>query len=83
MNKASIKNTLIEILKKIAPEADFEQFSPDADMREELDIDSIDYYNFIVQIDEKFDIEIPEADYQKLDTLNNAVEYISKQMEKV
>lgn len=83
MNKTSIKDTLIDILEKIAPEADFEELSPDANMREELDIDSIDYYNFIVQIDEQFGIEIPESDYQKLDTLNNAVEYIARKKEQV
>ena len=51
---------------------------PGADLAEQLDIDSMDFLNVIVAIHEQTGIEIPERDYGKLSTLDDAVAYLAK-----
>ena len=72
-----IRSTIFEVLGKIAPEADARSLSPDDDLRQALDIDSFDFLNFLVGIDEKLGVDIPEQDYGKLRTLKSIVDYLS------
>ena len=72
-----IRSTIFEVLGKIAPEADAHSLSPDDDLRQALDIDSFDFLNFLVGIDEKLGVDIPEQDYGKLRTLRSIVDYLS------
>jgi len=80
MTDAEIKATLVKLLRKIAPEANFEELSPDADLREALDIDSFDFLNFLIAIHENLKVEIPEADYAQVRTLAEIVRYISRRL---
>jgi acyl carrier protein len=65
------------VLTEVAPDVDAATLDPDANFREELDIDSMDFLNVIVAIHERTGIEIPERDYPKLSTLNDAVSYLA------
>ncbi len=78
MNEAEIKAVVLELLGNIAPEADFSHLAGDADLREELDLDSMDFLNFIIALHERMGIDIPEADYPRLFTLNGAVSYLRR-----
>lgn len=73
---------LLKLLQPIAPEADMQSLSSDDNLREELDIDSVDWLNFIVSIDEEFGIDIPEADYDQLTTLDSIIRYLSAEQPK-
>ena len=66
-----------EELNNIAPEADLTSVDPTADLREAIDIDSMDFLNFITAIHKRLGIDIPEIDYPKLITLNGAVAYLT------
>jgi len=77
MTEEQIRTTIFEALRKIAPEADAHSLSPDDDLRQALDIDSFDFLNFLVAIDEKLGVDIPEQDYGKLRTLKSIVDYLS------
>jgi len=68
---------LRQLLRPIAPEVDMESVNSKDNLREELDIDSVDWLNFIVSIDEEFGIDIPEADYEQLTTLDSITRYVS------
>ncbi|MEO0332071.1 MAG: acyl carrier protein, partial [Bacteroidota bacterium] len=68
---------LRQLLRPIAPEIDMQSVNSDDNLRGELDIDSVDWLNFIVSIDEEFGIDIPEADYDKLTTLDSITQYLS------
>ncbi len=72
-----IRNTVLRMLGEIAPEADLAAVKPDVSFREQLDIDSMDFLNFIIAVHEALHVEIPEADYPKLITLNGCVEYLA------
>ncbi len=76
MTKDEIKATVLRILGEIAPEADLALVRPDVSFRDQLDLDSMDLLNFVVAIDEALHIQIPEADYPKLSTLDRCVEYL-------
>ena len=72
-----------QALAGIAPEADLDQLAPDADLQEELDLDSMDFLNLIVRIHEKLGVNIPESDYSKLTTLNALMGYLKRQLGEV
>ena len=73
---ARINDIIFRLLGRIAPEADFETLDPNEDLREALDIDSFDFLNFLIGLNEAFGVEIPESDYGKLVTLTDIVDYL-------
>lgn len=79
MTKDEIKQTVLQVLGQIAPEADMSQIKPNLRIRDQLDIDSMDLLNFVVGLHKKLQVEIPEADYPKLATLNGCVDYLALQ----
>ncbi len=62
----------------IAPEADCATLAGDEDLREALDLDSMDFMNFVVALHERTGIDIPEADYPQLHTLDGAIAYLGR-----
>ena len=76
MNDLDIRKVVQEELNNIAPEVDLATIDPAGDLRETLDIDSMDFLNFITAIHHRLGVEIPELDYPKLVTLDGAVAYI-------
>jgi acyl carrier protein len=78
MNQTEAKNLIIDVLAGIAPEADFAALPGKAQLRDELDLDSMDFLNFIAALHERAKIDIPEADYPRLATLDGAVGYLCR-----
>ncbi len=67
---------IVEALGQIAPEADFDDLEPDEDLREALDIDSFDFLNFLIGLNETLGVEIPEADYGQVNTMQDLSRYL-------
>lgn len=76
MNTTDIRSVIAEALEEIAPGSDLDAIDPDEDFVYELDIDSMDFLNFVIAMNEKTGIEIPERDYSKLSSLNAAIAYL-------
>ena len=76
MTDVEIKSLVLRELKKIAPEADLEGLEGAADLREQIDLDSMDILNLAVAIHETTGVDIPEADYPRMATLDGAVAYL-------
>jgi acyl carrier protein len=76
MNQSDIRAMLLEELSSIAPDINLEDVDPGADLREALDIDSIDFLNFVTAIHHRLGVDIPEIDYPKLVTLEGAISYL-------
>ncbi|OQW32723.1 MAG: acyl carrier protein [Nitrospira sp. SG-bin1] len=72
-----IRQTVLRLLGEIAPEADLAAVKPNVSFRDQLDIDSMDFLNFVVSIHRTFGVEIPEVDYPKYSTLDGCVEQLS------
>ena len=80
MTEAEARKIVIAELSNIAPETDPESMDPDEDLREALDIDSLDFLNFVTALHKVHGINVLESDYPKLLTLKGAVAYILKKM---
>jgi acyl carrier protein len=70
-----IKALILRELKKIAPEVEAE-VDPAVDLREQIDLDSMDILNLMIAVHEATGVEIPEADYAKMSTLDACVAYL-------
>ena len=80
MSDLDIGAVLREELGNIAPEIDMNSVDPSLDLREALDIDSMDFLNFITAIHHRLGINIPDIDYPKLTTLNEAISYLKAKL---
>jgi len=78
MKEAEIRDVVIEELGNIAPEIDFEEIDADADLREEIDIDSMDFLTLVTALHKRLGVDIPETDYEQLRTLNATVGYLRR-----
>ena len=70
----------IRLLQAIAPELDADALAPERPLRQQLDLDSMDWLNFLVSLHQRFQVEIPEADYAQLRSLNNVADYLSARL---
>lgn len=82
MTEAELQQLIFDGLRKIAPESDPASLRPDQKIRETLDIDSFDFLNFLIALDERLRVEIPEADYGKLNTLDGMARYLLAKLPK-
>ena len=78
MNQVEAKTLVLDVLSGIAPEADLVRLRGKAELREELDLDSMDFLNLIAALHERTKIDIPEADYPKLFTSDGVVAYLGR-----
>jgi acyl carrier protein len=77
MSDIDIRKVVQEELNNIAPEIDLAGLDPAADLREALDIDSMDFLNLVTALHQRLGVDIPEIDYPKLITLDGAVAYLA------
>jgi acyl carrier protein len=77
MTKDEIRETVLRALAQVAPEADLSQIKPDLRIRDQLDIDSMDLLNFVIGLHKELKIDIPEADYPRLATLQGCIDYLA------
>jgi acyl carrier protein len=76
MKDQELKATIFKILRKIAPDIDPKVLEMDDNIREVFGIDSFDFLQFIIGLDDEFGIKTPEEDYGKITTLNALTTYI-------
>lgn len=76
MTRDEIRATVLRVLGNIAPEADLSSVKGDVPLRDQLDLDSMDLLNVAVGLHAALGIEIPEADYPKVATLDGCVAYL-------
>jgi len=81
MTEAEIKKVIERALGNVAPEVDFDALDPGRDMRDQIDIDSVDFLNFLIGLHKELGIEIPDADVAKLVTLNGCVAYLMSRIQ--
>lgn len=77
MTREAIRDTVLRVLGEIAPEADLPALKPGVPFRDQLDLDSMDLLNVVVGLHGALGVDIPEADYPRLATLDGCVEYLA------
>jgi len=81
MNEQELRATVIATLKTIAPEVEEEDLRGDKPLRNQVDLDSMDWLNFLIGLHEQLKVDIPEADYAKLVTLGDVLAYLQAKIE--
>ena len=78
MNTQEISDALRMELRRIAPDIDPQAIDPNASLREEYDIDSMDFLNLVTALGKRFQLSMPEADYPRLSTFAGVVAYLDE-----
>ncbi|MCM2306089.1 MAG: acyl carrier protein [Sulfuritalea sp.] len=80
MNTSEIRAVALATLLSIAPEVEADELRGDRPLRSQVDLDSMDWLNFLLGLHEKLKVEIPEADYARLVTLDDVVAYLQRKL---
>ncbi|HJV49824.1 MAG TPA: phosphopantetheine-binding protein [Noviherbaspirillum sp.] len=80
MERQELLATVVSTLRSIAPEIDAGELVAGRALREQVDLDSMDWLNFLIGLHRKLQVDIPEADYARLRTLNDLVEYLGAKL---
>lgn len=80
MSRDEIARLVRGALTSVAPESADQAIEPEADFRDQMDLDSMDFLNFIIALHEATGIDIPEKDYPQLANLNGCVDYLAVQI---
>jgi len=78
VNSDQITQAVLAVLGEVAPDADLAFVEPDADLRTEIDLDSMDFLNLVEGIAESTGVDIPEADYPRVRSLAGLTEYVAE-----
>lgn len=80
MTRSEIQAAVLKALTDVAPEVDSRTLSVDVPFRDQVDLDSFDFLNFMIGLHAQLGVEVPESDYPKLATLGAAIEYVTKKL---
>lgn len=82
MTHDEIRATTLEVLAGIAPDIDPERLDPEVSFRDQFEFDSVDYLNFVLTLEKRLGIRIPEVECPRLASLNGAVAYLTDKLER-
>lgn len=80
MTHEAIREAVVQSIRKVAPEAHPDTVPGNADIRDELDIDSMDFLNVVIALHSALGVDVPEKDYPQLFTLDGAVRYFEERL---
>ena len=81
MNREEIKDVVIEIIEDIDEDAEMEGLKADQPLRDQLDLDSMDFLDIVMELRKRYKLQIPEADYPELATLDSCVNYLEPRLQ--
>ncbi|MEW6380114.1 MAG: acyl carrier protein [bacterium] len=76
MTQEEIKASVLDIISEIVPDEDTNQLDPDVRIRDQINLDSMDFLDIIMELRKRYKVEVPEEDYQNLATLNSCAAYL-------
>ena len=77
MTPDDLRATVLDVLGSLAPEADLSALDPARNFRDQIEIDSVDYLNFVLGLEQRLAIHIPELHYPRLSSLDGCVTYLA------
>jgi len=80
MTREEISQVVIDIIEDIVPDEDCSNLNPEEALREQLDLDSMDFLDIVMELRKKYSVEVPEEDYGQLATLASCVNYLEPKM---
>ena len=76
MTRDEVREAIVSILKDIAPDEDLSSIKDDAVLRDQIDLDSMDFLDIVMELRKRFNIEVPESDYQELASMSSCIQYL-------
>ncbi len=76
MTKEEVRQAVVSILEDIAPDEDLSSIKDDVNLREKMDLDSMDFLDIVMELRKRFNIEVPESDYQQLVSMSSCIQYL-------
>ncbi len=83
MNAAEIRDEILDILNDIAPDEDLSDLKDDQSFREQMELDSMDFLDIVMELRKRHRVQIPEDDYVNLASMNSTVEYLTPLMKDI
>ena len=86
MTPADIRDVILDILSDIAPDEDLSQLKDDVAFRDQLELDSMDFLDIVMELRKRYRVQVPEEDYGQLTSMASTTEYLAplmKDMEKI
>lgn len=80
MTPAEIREEIIDILGDITPDEDFAQLNDEVPFREQLELDSMDFLDIVMELKKRYRVQIPEKDYPQLASMSTTVSYLTPLM---
>jgi acyl carrier protein len=80
MNDSDVRKLVLGLLAEIAPEADLTTLPGNADIRDALDIDSMDFLRFVTELHKQVHVDIPEKDYARVRSIDSIVAYLAPKL---
>jgi len=77
--QGDIRDQVLSVLTTIAPEVEADDIRDDVLLRDQVDLNSMDWWNFLIGIHKRLHVDIPESDYASLRTLTDVVRYVQRQ----
>ena len=83
MTGVEIRQAVLEILERIAPDEDLSGLDDAVAFREQMELDSMDFLDIVMELRKGYRVQIPEEDYHNLNTMQSTVEYLTPKMKDV
>jgi acyl carrier protein len=80
MEKTEVREIVLKIIGDIAPDADVSTVRDEAKLRDQLDLDSMDFLDIVMELRKRYGVEVPESDYVHLESLRSCVDYLSPKL---
>jgi len=80
MTRDEIRDVILEIIEDIDEDADFDSLNADKPLRDQLDLDSMDFLDIVMELRKRYKLQIPEEEYPELSTLNSCVNYLEPKL---
>ena len=80
MDKEQVKQVVLDIIAEIAPDEDLSDVKPDVRLRDQLDLDSMDFLDIVMELRKRYRVQIPEEDYEQLASMASTVAYLEPVM---
>ena len=80
MTGSEIREVILDILSDIAPDEDLGELKDDVSFREQLELDSMDFLDIVMELRKRYRVQIPEEEYQELASMESTVKYLEPRM---
>jgi acyl carrier protein len=77
MTEDQVKQIVVDIINEIAPDEDTSDLKSEVNLRDQMDLDSMDFLDIVMELRKQHGIEVPEEDYPKLASLDSCAEYLT------